>query len=118
MFHVFTQSVLVYEILKYTEKPDGSTLTHGVGLCVALFCSEFCKAFFISLMWAVNLRTAIRVKNAFSMLAFSKIISLRVVNSISVGEVVWKLGYCQYISICKVLDQLIHLIPGSFVHIR
>ncbi|XP_046906915.1 ATP-binding cassette sub-family C member 12 [Hypomesus transpacificus] len=81
-------SVLVYEILKYTEKPDGSTLTHGVGLCVALFCSEFCKAFFISLMWAVNLRTAIRVKNAFSMLAFSKIISLRVVNSISVGEMI------------------------------
>ncbi|XP_055767532.1 ATP-binding cassette sub-family C member 12-like isoform X1 [Salvelinus fontinalis] len=81
-------SVLVYEILNYAEAPGTSTLVHGVGLCVALFISEFFKAFFASLLWAVNLRTAIRVKSAFSIIAFQKIISLRSVSNISVGEMI------------------------------
>lgn len=80
------QSILVYEILNYAEKPGSSTV-HGVGLCVALFISEFSKAFFASLLWAINLRTAVRMKGAFSMLAFKKIISLRTLTNISVGEV-------------------------------
>ncbi|XP_030620675.1 multidrug resistance-associated protein 9 isoform X2 [Chanos chanos] len=82
-------SVLVNEILNIIEQPqESSTLVHSLGLCVALFFSEFFKAFFVSLMWAVNIRTAIRVKSAFSMMAFQKIISLRVMNSISVGETI------------------------------
>ncbi|XP_051946724.1 ATP-binding cassette sub-family C member 12 [Xyrauchen texanus] len=88
-FAVFVgPSILVYEILNYAEKPGSSPELHGVGLCVALFISEFSKAFFASLLWAVNLRTAIRVKGAFSMLAFMKIISLRTLTSISVGETI------------------------------
>lgn len=79
------QSILVYEILNFAEKPGA--VYHGVGLCVALFISEFSKAFFASLLWALNLRTAIRLKGAFSMLAFKKIISLRTLTNISVGEV-------------------------------
>uniref|UniRef100_A0A8K9UV60 ATP-binding cassette, sub-family C (CFTR/MRP), member 12 n=1 Tax=Oncorhynchus mykiss TaxID=8022 RepID=A0A8K9UV60_ONCMY len=81
-------AVLVYEILNYAEAPGTSTLLHGVGLCVALFTSEFSKAFFVSLLWAVNLRTAIRVKSAFSVVAFQKIISLRSVSNLSVGEMI------------------------------
>ncbi|XP_042169595.1 ATP-binding cassette sub-family C member 12-like [Oncorhynchus tshawytscha] len=81
-------AVLVYEILNYAETPGSSTLLHGVGLCVALFISEFSKAFFASLLWAVNLRTAIRVKSAFSVVAFQKIISLRSVSNLSVGEMI------------------------------
>ncbi|XP_052362965.1 ATP-binding cassette sub-family C member 12-like, partial [Oncorhynchus keta] len=81
-------AVLVYEILNYAETPGSSTLLHGVGLCVALFVSEFSKAFFASLLWAVNLRTAIRVKSAFSVVAFQKIISLRSVSNLSVGEMI------------------------------
>uniref|UniRef100_A0A674CXX2 ATP-binding cassette sub-family C member 5 n=1 Tax=Salmo trutta TaxID=8032 RepID=A0A674CXX2_SALTR len=85
----FTLSaVLVYEILNYAEAPGTSTLVHGVGLCVALFISEFSKAFFASLLWAVNLRTAIRVKSSFSIIAFQKIISLRSISNISVGEMI------------------------------
>ncbi|XP_039513342.1 multidrug resistance-associated protein 9 isoform X1 [Pimephales promelas] len=81
-------SILVYEILNYVEHPETSTVLYGVGVCVALFTSEFSKAFFASLMWAVNLRTAVRVKGAFNMLAFKKIISLRNLTSISVGETI------------------------------
>uniref|UniRef100_A0A8C7K1H3 ATP binding cassette subfamily C member 12 n=1 Tax=Oncorhynchus kisutch TaxID=8019 RepID=A0A8C7K1H3_ONCKI len=64
-------AVLVYEILNYAEKPW-----------------DFSKAFFASLLWAVNLRTAIRVKSAFSVVAFQKIISLRSVSNLSVGEMI------------------------------
>lgn len=81
------QSILVNEILTYVEQTEKSTLVRGVGLCVALFVSEFSKAFFASLLWAINLRTAIRTKAAFSMLAFQKIITLRTLSGVTVGEV-------------------------------
>lgn len=38
-------------------------------------------------MWAINLRTAVRLKGAFSAMAFDKVISLRVHSGISMGEV-------------------------------
>ncbi|MCJ8747229.1 hypothetical protein PDJAM_G00151060 [Pangasius djambal] len=81
-------SILVNEILTYVEQSEGSTLVHGVGLCVALFISEFCKAFFSSLLWAINLRTSVRMKGAFSMLAFQKIITLRTLSDVTVGEMI------------------------------
>ncbi|XP_041841880.1 ATP-binding cassette sub-family C member 12-like [Melanotaenia boesemani] len=84
----FGPAVLVYEILNYIDYPEESTVTHGVGLAFALFTSEFCKAFFISLLWAINLRTAVRLKGAFSLVAFQKVISLRVHSGISVGEMI------------------------------
>ncbi|KAF5904416.1 multidrug resistance-associated protein 9, partial [Clarias magur] len=81
-------SILMNEILTFVEQSDGSALGHGVGLCVALFCTEFGKAFFASLLWAVNLRTAIRMKGAFSMLGFQKIITLRTLSDLTVGEMI------------------------------
>ena len=58
-----------------------------MGLACALFFTEFCKAFFISLMWAMNVRTAVRLKGAFCAMAFEKIVSLRVQSDVSNGEV-------------------------------
>ncbi|XP_023809459.1 multidrug resistance-associated protein 9 isoform X1 [Oryzias latipes] len=81
-------AVLVNEILKYIENPSSSSVAYGVGLAVALFTSEFFKAFFISLLWAVNLRTAVRLKGAFSTMAFQKAISLRVHSGVSMGEMI------------------------------
>lgn len=81
------QAIVVNEILAYIEKPDLSTVTYGAGLAVALFASEFFKAFFFSMLWAINLRTAVRLKGAFSGMAFEKVISLRVHSGISMGEV-------------------------------
>lgn len=81
------QGIIVNKILNYIENPGKSTVTHGAGLAVALFCTEFFKAFFISLMWALNLRTAARLKGAFSSIAYQKVISLRVHSGISMGEV-------------------------------
>ncbi|XP_028257744.1 multidrug resistance-associated protein 9 [Parambassis ranga] len=81
-------AVLVYEILNYTDDPGSSTVSHGVGLAFALFTTEFCKAFTISLLWALNLRTAVRLKGAFSSVAFQKVISLRVHSGTSMGEMI------------------------------
>ncbi|XP_067351135.1 ATP-binding cassette sub-family C member 12 [Channa argus] len=81
-------AVLVYQILTYVEDPTESTLSRGVGLCFGLFSTEFSKAFLISLLWAVNLRTAVRVKGAFSSVAFQKVISLRAHSGISMGEMI------------------------------
>uniref|UniRef100_A0A3Q2Q4P1 ATP-binding cassette sub-family C member 5 n=1 Tax=Fundulus heteroclitus TaxID=8078 RepID=A0A3Q2Q4P1_FUNHE len=81
-------AVLVNEILNYIENPEKSTVAYGIGMAFALFLTEFCKAFFISLMWAVNLRTAARLKGAFSSIAYQKVIALRVHSGISMGEMI------------------------------
>ncbi|XP_049573002.1 ATP-binding cassette sub-family C member 12 [Syngnathus scovelli] len=81
-------AVVIYLLLDYVADPSKSTRVHGVGLCFALFSSEFCKGFFISLLWAINLRTAVRLKGAFSTMAYTKVISLRVHSGISMGEII------------------------------
>ncbi|XP_053721093.1 ATP-binding cassette sub-family C member 12 isoform X1 [Synchiropus splendidus] len=81
-------AVVVYEILRYVDDPSRSTVVHGVGLCLGLFTSEFCKAFFISLLWALSLRTAVRLKGAFSAVGFQKIISMRGHSGVSMGEMI------------------------------
>ncbi|XP_053195402.1 ATP-binding cassette sub-family C member 12 [Scomber japonicus] len=81
-------AVVVYEILNYVDNPENYTVYHGVGLSFAMFTTEFLKAYLISLMWAVNLRTAVRLKGAFSAVAYQKVISLRVHSGISMGEMI------------------------------
>uniref|UniRef100_A0AAQ5XWS8 ATP-binding cassette, sub-family C (CFTR/MRP), member 12 n=1 Tax=Amphiprion ocellaris TaxID=80972 RepID=A0AAQ5XWS8_AMPOC len=70
-------AVSVREILNYIEDPGDSTVVHGVGLALGLFTTEFFRAFLMSLMWAMNIRTAVRLKGAFSSVGFQKVISLR-----------------------------------------
>uniref|UniRef100_A0A669D7J0 ATP binding cassette subfamily C member 12 n=1 Tax=Oreochromis niloticus TaxID=8128 RepID=A0A669D7J0_ORENI len=84
-------AVLISMILNYIENPEKSvsnTVSYGVGLSIGLFTTECCKALLISLLWAMNLRTAVRLKGAFSAVAFQKIISLRVYSSVSMGEMI------------------------------
>uniref|UniRef100_A0A8C2ZSC9 ATP binding cassette subfamily C member 12 n=1 Tax=Cyclopterus lumpus TaxID=8103 RepID=A0A8C2ZSC9_CYCLU len=87
MVAAFLGPVITFEILNYAEEPEKSTVAYGVGLSIALFTSEFSKAFMISLLWALNLRTAVRLKGAYSSVAFQKVISLRLHTGISMGEV-------------------------------
>uniref|UniRef100_A0AAX7TN41 ATP-binding cassette, sub-family C (CFTR/MRP), member 12 n=1 Tax=Astatotilapia calliptera TaxID=8154 RepID=A0AAX7TN41_ASTCA len=65
-----------------------NTVSYGVGLSIGLFTTECCKALLISLLWSINLRTAVRLKGAFSTVAFQKIISLRVYSGVSMGEMI------------------------------
>ncbi|XP_041077297.1 ATP-binding cassette sub-family C member 12-like [Polyodon spathula] len=86
-FSLIGPGFLVLSILRHVESfsPD---LIHGVSLCVALFVSEFSKTFFSSLTWAINYRTAVRLKSAFSAVAFQKLMNLKSLGNISVGEVI------------------------------
>uniref|UniRef100_A0A665V6E5 ATP-binding cassette sub-family C member 5 n=1 Tax=Echeneis naucrates TaxID=173247 RepID=A0A665V6E5_ECHNA len=79
---------LVNKILNYIDDPGESSVSYGVGLAFALFTTEFLKAFLISLLWATSLRTAVRLKGAFSSMAFQKVISLRTLGGISMGEMI------------------------------
>ncbi|XP_061819637.1 ATP-binding cassette sub-family C member 12-like [Nerophis lumbriciformis] len=81
-------AVMVYLLLDYVDDPSKSSRLHGISLCVALFTSEFFKGFLISLLWALNLRTAVRLKGAFSSLGYQKIISLQVPGAVSTGEII------------------------------
>ncbi|XP_055010778.1 ATP-binding cassette sub-family C member 12 [Boleophthalmus pectinirostris] len=81
-------AIMVYQILQYISHPETHTLARGVGLALGLFTSEFSKGFFISLFWAINLRSAVRLKGAFSALAFQKILSLRVNSGLPMGELI------------------------------
>ncbi|XP_029949274.1 multidrug resistance-associated protein 9-like [Salarias fasciatus] len=81
-------SVLVNELLQYIELPELSSRSLGLGLALGLYASEMSEASMISLMWALNLRTAVRLKGAFCAMGYQKIISLRGHGSISVGEMI------------------------------
>ncbi|XP_048461942.1 ATP-binding cassette sub-family C member 12 [Rhincodon typus] len=79
-------AVLVHAILQHIEKKSDN-LVYGVGLCFALFTTELCKTTFFTASWAINYQTAIRLKGAISTLAFVKLIHLKSLNNISIGEV-------------------------------
>ncbi|XP_009194645.2 multidrug resistance-associated protein 9 isoform X3 [Papio anubis] len=79
-------TVLIHQILQQTESTSGNVWV-GIGLCIALFVSEFTKVFFWALAWAINYRTAIRLKVALSTLVFENLVSFKTLTHISVGEV-------------------------------
>ncbi|XP_063105389.1 ATP-binding cassette sub-family C member 12 isoform X5 [Cavia porcellus] len=79
-------TVLIHQILQHTEKASGKFWV-GISLCVALFATEFTKVLFWALAWAINYRTAIRLKVALSTLVFENLVSFKTLTHISVGEV-------------------------------
>ncbi|XP_016069254.1 PREDICTED: multidrug resistance-associated protein 9 [Miniopterus natalensis] len=79
-------TVLIHQILQQTESISRNVWV-GVGLCVALFATEFTKVLFWSLAWAINYRTAIRLKVATSTLVFENLVSFKTLTRISLGEV-------------------------------
>ncbi|XP_075851725.1 ATP-binding cassette sub-family C member 12 [Microcebus murinus] len=78
-------TVLIHQILQQAEGSAGSVWV-GVGLCTALFATEFAKVFFWALAWAINYRTAIRLKVALSTLVFESLVSFKTLTHLSVGE--------------------------------
>ncbi|XP_068938920.1 ATP-binding cassette sub-family C member 12 isoform X2 [Petaurus breviceps papuanus] len=80
-------TVLIHQILQYTESTSKNVFV-GIALCVALFFTEFTKVLFWALAWAINYRTAIRLKVATSTVAFENLVSFKTLTHISVGEVI------------------------------
>lgn len=79
-------TVLIHQILQHTESTSRNVWI-GIGLCIALFATEFTKVLFWSLAGAINYRTAIRLKVAVSTLVFANLVSFKTLAHISVGEV-------------------------------
>ncbi|XP_070469711.1 ATP-binding cassette sub-family C member 12 isoform X5 [Equus przewalskii] len=79
------QTVLIHQILQHTESISRNVWV-GTGLCIALFATEFTKVLFWALAWAINYRTAIRLKVAISTLVFENLVSFKTLTHISVGE--------------------------------
>uniref|UniRef100_F7GCF3 ATP-binding cassette sub-family C member 12 n=1 Tax=Monodelphis domestica TaxID=13616 RepID=F7GCF3_MONDO len=80
-------TVLIHQILQYTENTSKNIFV-GIALCVALFITELTKVIFWALAWAINYRTAIRLKVATSTVAFENLVSFKTLTHISVGEVI------------------------------
>nr|XP_060643937.1 ATP-binding cassette sub-family C member 12-like isoform X1 [Anolis sagrei ordinatus] len=87
IFGALGPTVLIYNILQYSES-GSRDLVRGIGLCVALFLTELFKVLFWALAWAVNYRTAIRLKVAISTVAFEKLLTFKSMSHISFGEVI------------------------------
>ncbi|KAF5919732.1 hypothetical protein HPG69_000333 [Diceros bicornis minor] len=79
-------TVLTHQILQHTESISRNVWV-GIGLCIALFATEFTKVLFWALAWAINYRTAIRLKVAISTLVFENLVSFKTLTHISIGEV-------------------------------
>ncbi|KAJ7311830.1 hypothetical protein JRQ81_006141 [Phrynocephalus forsythii] len=87
IFGALGPTLIIHNILQYCE--SGSTdLVRGIGLCVALFLTEISKVLCWSLAWAVNYRTAIRLKVAVSMVAFERLLAFKTLMHTSAGEVI------------------------------
>nr|XP_028596055.1 multidrug resistance-associated protein 9 isoform X4 [Podarcis muralis] len=80
-------TVIIHNILAHSEDHSWDVI-HGIGLCIALFITEFSKVFFWSMAWAINYRTAIRLKVAVSTLTFEKLLSFKTLARISVSEMI------------------------------
>ncbi|XP_067406340.1 ATP-binding cassette sub-family C member 12-like [Emydura macquarii macquarii] len=80
-------TVIIHKILQHSENVS-KDIIQGIGLCIVLFLAEFSKIIFWSLTWAINYRTAIRLKVAVSTVAFEYLLAFKSLTHISVGEVI------------------------------
>ncbi|EGW00257.1 Multidrug resistance-associated protein 9 [Cricetulus griseus] len=79
-------TVLIHQILQHITSISSGHVGVGICLCLALFATEFTKVLFWALAWAINYRTAIRLKVALSTLIFKNLLSFKTLTHISAGE--------------------------------
>lgn len=73
-------------LLEYSQGSERS-LPYGLSLVAGIFLTELVRSWTLALMWAVNYRTATRLRGAAVTFAFNKILALRSTKDISPGEV-------------------------------
>ncbi|KAA8588718.1 hypothetical protein FQN60_010063 [Etheostoma spectabile] len=80
-------ALLVRALLEYSQSPV-ICVPYGLSLVAGIFLMELIRSWSLSLMWAVNYRTAARLRGAALTFAFNKILRLRSTKDISPGELV------------------------------
>lgn len=73
-------------LLEYSQGSE-SSVPYGLCLVTGIFLTELIRSWTLALMWAVNYRTAARLRGAALAFAFNKILTLRSTKDISPGEV-------------------------------
>lgn len=80
------QALLVRALLEYSQNSE-SSVTFGLTLAAGIFLTELIRSWTLALMWAVNYRTAARLRGAALTFAFNKILNLRSMKKVNLGEV-------------------------------
>ncbi|XP_072524361.1 ATP-binding cassette sub-family C member 5 isoform X2 [Salminus brasiliensis] len=80
-------ALLVRALLEYSQSSE-VWLLYGLALVGGIFLMELARSWSLALMWAVNYRTATRLRGAALTFAFQKILRLRSTKDISTGELI------------------------------
>ncbi|KAM4554976.1 ATP-binding cassette sub-family C member 5 isoform 1-T1 [Odontesthes bonariensis] len=80
-------ALLVRALLEYSQSSQTYVL-YGLSLVAGIFLTELMRSWSLALMWAVNYRTAARLRGAALTFAFQKILRLRSTKDISPGELI------------------------------
>lgn len=80
-------ALLVRALLEYSQSAV-SCVPFGLSLVAGIFLMELMRSWSLALMWAVNYRTAARLRGAALTFAFHKILRLRSTKDISPGELI------------------------------
>ncbi|XP_070770076.1 ATP-binding cassette sub-family C member 5 [Enoplosus armatus] len=80
-------ALLVRALLEYSQSSQ-SCVPYGLSLVAGIFLMELMRSWSLALMWAVNYRTAARLRGAALTFAFNKILRLRSTKDISPGELI------------------------------
>ncbi|KAF3838661.1 hypothetical protein F7725_010429 [Dissostichus mawsoni] len=80
-------ALLVRALLEYSQSPV-SCVPYGLSLVAGIFLTELIRSWSMALMWAVNYRTAARLRGAALTFAFHKILRLRNTKDITPGELI------------------------------
>lgn len=80
------QALLIRALLEYAQSSE-VWLPYGLALVGGIFLTELIRSWTLALVWAVNYRTASRLRGAALTFAFEKILRLRSTKDISTGEV-------------------------------
>ncbi|KAJ8338552.1 hypothetical protein SKAU_G00375180 [Synaphobranchus kaupii] len=80
-------ALLIRALLEYSQGSE-DRLLFGLSLVGGVFLMELTRSWSLALMWAVNYRTAIRLRGAVLTFAYQKILRLRSTKDVSPGELV------------------------------
>ncbi|KAM9005719.1 ATP-binding cassette sub-family C member 5 isoform 2-T3 [Sarcophilus harrisii] len=82
-----TTAFMVKHLLEYTQGTE-SNLPYSLLLVLGLFLTEVIRSWSLTLTWALNYRTGVRLRGAILTMAFKKILKLKNMKEKSLGELI------------------------------
>lgn len=79
-------------VLEYIQSPE-EDIWIGIKWALLLVCCDLLRVIFFNWTWNTNIRTALRLKSACTILLYKKIIRLNSLGNISTGKVRFQMYY-------------------------